>query len=520
MPKEDILTKFKAKDYNNKLEEILEKKEFSNDVKNLLLNMLYKIEAGYNDYRTVKIDILEKKIIIEEIVRYVYENCSTIKLIEPKNDDSKKQKKYKIDKSKNAIMSYPNERDLLKAIYAISYNYIQFYGIENMIEESLSKFINIGYNNDIFEIIRDFNGWNWYTPISEIENYEYNIIYQNLKILTNNEFLYEIKNGEEINFNERVKTELEKNMKSSKVQEFMELIYRAIFLLNKNNTEERENIEQIKEENNLKLESLQDEIKYSEELFKEQKKYDLQINKIEQILNNPKLLNNEFIRRNEILDAEHKIFSISNLTEILVEDKRKVENKYQKISKKLNSLQYNEDLSEASEISDFINNLEMNSSTSIKSIIIELQKIFLKCFMEFITKAESKKQIAELIYTFRYYSLIYYDENTQIKDIEELEQDIKNIENLLIDKSIRIRMINELSANQSLNLQIISPIFELRNIELKDIEIKVEEDIVNNHIIQIEYLDNGIAEKTKTIDIENISQVKGLKFNKRIKIFN
>ena len=210
MPKEDILTKFKAKDYNNKLEEILEKKEFSNDVKNLLLNMLYKIEAGYNDYRTVKIDILEKKIIIEEIVRYVYENCSTIKLIEPKNDDSKKQKKYKIDKSKNAIMSYPNERDLLKAIYAISYNYIQFYGIENMIEESLSKFINIGYNNDIFEIIRDFNGWNWYTPISEIENYEYNIIYQNLKILTNNEFLYEIKNGEEINFNERVKTELEK----------------------------------------------------------------------------------------------------------------------------------------------------------------------------------------------------------------------------------------------------------------------------------------------------------------------
>ena len=154
MPKEDILTKFKAKDYNNKLEEILEKKEFSNDVKNLLLNMLYKIEAGYNDYRTVKIDILEKKIIIEEIVRYVYENCSTIKLIEPKNDDSKKQKKYKIDKSKNAIMSYPNERDLLKAIYAISYNYIKFYGIENMIEESLSKFINIGYNNDIFEIIR------------------------------------------------------------------------------------------------------------------------------------------------------------------------------------------------------------------------------------------------------------------------------------------------------------------------------------------------------------------------------
>ena len=44
MSKDDILTKFKTKDYNNELEEILERKEFSNDVKNLLLSMLYKIE--------------------------------------------------------------------------------------------------------------------------------------------------------------------------------------------------------------------------------------------------------------------------------------------------------------------------------------------------------------------------------------------------------------------------------------------------------------------------------------------
>lgn len=519
MSKEDILTKFKAKDYNNKLEEILEKKEFSNDVKNLLLNMLYKIEAGYKDYKTVKIDILEKKIIIEEIVRYVYENCSAIKLIEPKNDDSKKHKKYKVDRAKNTIISYPNERDLLKAIYAISYNDIQFYGIENMIEDSLSKFINIGYNNDIFEIIRDFDGWNWYTLSEELENYEYNIIYQNLKILTNNEFLYDIKNGEDINFNERVKSELEKNMKSSKVQEFMNLIYRAVFLLN-NNSKERENIKQVREDNNSKLESLQDEIKYSEMLSDKQEQYIMQIKKIEQILNSPKLLNEEFIIRNETLDRENKIFSISNLTEILVEEKIKLDTKYQKITKKIESLQYKEELSEASEISDFINNLNIDSSDNIKNIIIELQKIFLKCFMDFITKAETKKQIAELIYTFRYYSLIYYDQKTQIKDIKELEQDIKNIENLLIDKSIKIRMINELSVNQSLNIQIISPIFELRNIELKGIEIKVGEDIVNNHIIQIEYLDNGITEKTKTIDIENISQVKGLKFNKKIKIFN
>ena len=46
MEKEKILSKLNAKDYNNELEMILEEKDFSSNIKNLLLSMLYKIEAG------------------------------------------------------------------------------------------------------------------------------------------------------------------------------------------------------------------------------------------------------------------------------------------------------------------------------------------------------------------------------------------------------------------------------------------------------------------------------------------
>ena len=50
----DIFSKINLKDYNNVLEKILENKNFSEDVKNLLLSMFYKIENAYEEYITVK----------------------------------------------------------------------------------------------------------------------------------------------------------------------------------------------------------------------------------------------------------------------------------------------------------------------------------------------------------------------------------------------------------------------------------------------------------------------------------
>ena len=60
MPKEKIFSKLKYKDYNNLLEQVLEKKDFSSTGKNLILSVLYKMETNYNDYRTVK-EILQLK---------------------------------------------------------------------------------------------------------------------------------------------------------------------------------------------------------------------------------------------------------------------------------------------------------------------------------------------------------------------------------------------------------------------------------------------------------------------------
>ena len=56
----DIFSKINLKDYNNTLETILENKDFSEDVKNLLLSMLYKIENAYQDYINVNVNVCTK----------------------------------------------------------------------------------------------------------------------------------------------------------------------------------------------------------------------------------------------------------------------------------------------------------------------------------------------------------------------------------------------------------------------------------------------------------------------------
>ena len=52
--KKSLLEKIVKKDYNNELEEVLEKKQFDENVKSTLLGILYKIEASYKDIETVK----------------------------------------------------------------------------------------------------------------------------------------------------------------------------------------------------------------------------------------------------------------------------------------------------------------------------------------------------------------------------------------------------------------------------------------------------------------------------------
>ena len=97
MDKEKILSKITPKDYHNELEIILEDKDFSEDVKNLLLSCIYKIEAGYNDYEIIKKQALNQKEYLEEILAIIRDKCKSIEIKKEETSELEDEGKQRYD---------------------------------------------------------------------------------------------------------------------------------------------------------------------------------------------------------------------------------------------------------------------------------------------------------------------------------------------------------------------------------------------------------------------------------------
>ena len=155
--KEDLFSKLNIKDYNNQLEKVLEKKPFSESVKNILLNILYKIETSYEDYSKVKINVNSKKEILEETIKTIKEKCDKIDFIRPQINEQNvfQNKKYIIDK--NRIISYPNEKNVFYALNNLNKDQYKIKDTYSFLQKPLEELLNQGYISEIEEIIRDFD---------------------------------------------------------------------------------------------------------------------------------------------------------------------------------------------------------------------------------------------------------------------------------------------------------------------------------------------------------------------------
>lgn len=138
----------KMKDYNLELEEILDSKYFSSNIKNLLLSMIYKLEISYMDFKEVKRCVRNKEDFLSEIIETIRLYCDNIKTVEPDSDQAKLLVKNKVEALTNekerSILTYPTELALLYAISDISPKY--FYIAE---ENPLKNLIQLSLVNRI-----------------------------------------------------------------------------------------------------------------------------------------------------------------------------------------------------------------------------------------------------------------------------------------------------------------------------------------------------------------------------------
>lgn len=523
MDTEKLFSKLNSKDYNNQLEIILENKDFSVNVKNLLLSMLYKIENGYKDYTIVKRIVQDKKTYIEDILKIIKEECEKIIIAEEGSGEAKEleeeKRNFLVNTLENTIyLMYPNESLLLYTLYKLDNKQIFLDEKYNLIRNALSNLLNAGENINNIEVIRDFNGWNWNTLNREIPEITTNLIYQNLIYLLGIDFIKNLVHTEEIvDYIELIENKLVCLYGKVNTKEMLNQIYKiAIIICTQKNEAEKKRLLDEKESLEKELERLKDKFKLLNEISTIKKEALSKIKKIDNILNDKKLLEEEYKKRNEKRAKYNKIFSISHLTEILNKER----------NKELRRIEENNHLLEPKYYVQVTNNLEKQlelledigkeeQEENKFKYLINLQKLFIKCFYIKIENAKEKEEIVNLLYMLRYYILIFITGETQIKDTNELKKELEDIEKFLIKKAYNLKVFNIITDEEEINNQIITSILKTKIISLENIGIELKQ---NEESLEVNIYDGDVFEKSIVIPMFEKKKVI-MKFGKVQRIF-
>ena len=504
MEKEKFISKLNIKDYNNQLEKILSKKNFSESTKNLLLSMLYKIENAYDDYSLVNGDTKTKNETLEEILEIIEKDCDTIEIIKANRSKSIPEQKK--------IITYLNARKMLYEIYQIKQEKFKIPEGYNIIKKALEYSLNQGYSIASSEVIRDFDGWSWNIVVEDIENLYSNLIYQTLKILVGHEFLDKWQKNKDQDYIINLADTLEQKYKSKLSEQLFKVINQiAILNIIKDDEKEKERLIQIEENLQTEFNELDNKKEYVETLGKQKKVIVEKIKKIDNIINNDIKLKEEFIARNELLDMNHRIFSLSDFVEVLEKEREELIKQLNTCSKKMEPLNYIRNKTEIETKLQLIKEINLkNINNKIYNIKVkELIELVLKAIKIQIENTEEKETTVKLIYKIRYYSLIYVEKDKQIKDIIN----INNIQRFVITKACKQKAITIFSRNIKENYEIIKNILQTDIIELEKMYFKFiqKEDKI---ILEI-YDEENIY---KTVEFTKIEEL-NVKQNKKIKVF-
>lgn len=368
--------------------------------------------------------------------------------------------------------------------------------------------------------MRDFNGYSWNTIPREIESICHNLIYQNIRILVGNEFLNKwIKNKEYIiDYMESFQNKLEDrygNKLQQKVVEYINQI--SVLLAVRYNPKIKTKLEKDKKEVESKLERIKDNKKFVKEITEEKQQLTKEIKLIDETLNNKNMLQKEYEKRNQDLPLQDKIFSSKILSKMMVEEREEKIKKIEKLNKLLTPQKFVKYKKELEAKEKYLRLLDIEKiDNAISSVTIALQKEFLNCYKTKIEKIETKQELVNLIYEFRYYCLIPFNSQKTIGQVNKILDDIKKIQDMLIEKAHELKVIELFSKDKEIDHRILSNIFYVRVINLEDLYIRITKE---NDSYYVGLFDENVFEEKVEIEQINAKDLI-IKTNKKIKIFN
>ena len=500
----------KLKDYNAELEEILEAKYFSSSIKSLLFSMIYKLEVSYEDFKEVKRCVRSKEDFLNEIIEVIRLYCDNIKTVEPDSDQAKMLIKNKVravtNERERSILAYPTEHALLYAISDISPKYF-FINTNFSLKKEIQNSLVNGYILNNMEVLTDFTGWSWDKTIEKKYNYVDNLIYQNLLVILGEKFLYEWRNygSTRTDFLDEIRKYIKIFTGNEK---YLMSFYKLIYL----NSSQKEKLKiEFKEDAKL-LRKMENKDLYFSELKKQKEKIEKNIEKIEKVLDDQKLLEKQYIKTNSKLESKKQIKSFKKYKQLLEKEKDKKEKELDYIINSLKNENYQKK-------KDYLKRMSETFSTNqtLEEILIESQQYFLQFVDKRLTKMKTRDEIIDVLCELRYYKTLRLSKKVSIKDVEVLNNQIDKMMKKAITMLCKLGAIKIISMDINLNFEILKYALDTKIMEIEKTKIYLDED---EQGLVIRVYDKDVIEKQGRKKVKITKDILEVRLRRKIKLFN
>ncbi len=495
--KQKLLSKLNIKDYVNELEIILEEKQFDEEAKSLLLSVFYKIDNFYKDYLCVKKHVKSKNEYLEGYISIIKRKCNKIQIMKPNQIEN--NQKYIVDRKKGEIKCVPNEVVLLYAMYELEAKHISIekYIFEDFTKICINDILNKGKILNNLEPIRDFNGWSWNLQIDNTENILSNLLFQNLLLLLGYDFVYD--NFSKSNIMEILRKKLNSEGYEEAGVQFLEYFIEACIILYNNQSLEnhqkclkyKRSLDSKKKMLNTRKNQIDDTMKNSTNISK-------QIQSIDEMLNDIKLLRKEY---EKCIEKNKKTyFGISDFVECKEQEKADLLEQIKSNNKVINQKQYIKNHDDYENTLKLYNEIQSDKEkVNAQPIIINLQKAFLECFKIKIQKSDIKKDLGNYMKDIRYYANILYKKNKPLMLEDKISYELEAVERALVPKIIEHKVIETGFRSKDLNYKILKYVFETKIIELENVVIKIH--YIKSNKMEVGYYDAKELDHKEVIEI-------------------
>ena len=506
----DMLGIFKniiKNDYIYEIEKTLEKKGITNEIKSLVMDTLFKIEETYPNYKRIKVDVLEKRDYIREIVVALKKVDNIYIMNMQEKDILKCVTDTKIDKNARGYYDIQIYHNNLSLLYALQTIINEEYGInEQPCSSAFDKILKIGGIYSNIEILRDFSGWNWNRNKIKNFNIYYDIIYRNLLLILGIDKMIELKKTRQcIHF---MKKYLVKKYKNDNVEKLMEILKEIVFVMS-SEEEKKLEIEVNKKIIDMYM-AMKDIKKFMQKVNEEKKKNNKLIAEYDKILNSHNVLEREYneylkaIEKSKNEDSSNGSLNIDSIIDILdieeddigkidkeeiknielfsiqiFEKRKKVYNKNLELSKIGNPENYVEHKRILEEKIKYILDYEKVKGDAkkeeelLENLMIEYQKIVYDMLEDRIEAIYTNEEVIDEIYRQRYIRYQNVLKDKYIYQISDLYQKMDKILHLIVAKAMKFDVLERVSEEENTNYAAVSPALKTEVLSLEEVKVAI-----------------------------------------------